>query len=139
LEIKNKYLSNTLLEKENLINLIKSEKSSLKLQLDDKILKIKDLELLQRLTVNNNNSFDDKFVIDVHDDLPISFHSQPFFHNLSKSGFFFSNLASSINALDYFGLSFGKYFRKIPVLRLFFVFYILFLHFWVLFILYSFF
>jgi hypothetical protein len=60
-----------------------------------------------------------------------------FFNDLSRRGWFANKIAVFMNDVDKFSLSTGRYMTKLPILRVLFVLYILVIHIWVIFILYS--
>eukprot|EP01080_Neovahlkampfia_damariscottae_P003827 gene3827-6988_t len=127
-----KAMTEHLIEKQSHLETLKSEKSALLLQLEKENQKVKDIELMSRMNPNKrSNEFD---YDPIESSVPMK--TTKFFHDLSNRGWAANKVAVFMHNVDKFSLSSGTYLRKLPILRVLFVLYIILIHIWVIFVLY---
>lgn len=164
LETKCRIMAEHLIEKQALNETLNSEKAALQLQLEKTQQRVKEVELVARITPTaavvhrrSNQPHEDplgmfkiapslsycvanikKLVKDEEDDsAPVPrVKSQKFFHSLKQRGFVSRKIAGFLHLVDRVSIQLGRYLR-LPLLRVMVVLYIFLLHAWVLVVLFS--
>lgn len=144
MEEKVRMLGNHLLEKQSYIDTLKSEKAAILFQWEKEAQRAKELELVNRLNPighfgNSISNHHDGRIIDIEADgySTVSIKTSTIFSDLSHRGFIVQRFAGLMNSIDRLSLYSGMYLRRLPLLRIFLVVYIILLHIWVIFILYH--
>jgi len=136
LEMRNRAIAERLIEKQSQIETLNSEKAAIQLDLEKCHLKIRELQLLAQVTPHNSRNYVDEesgYDNDAYSSVPMK--TDRFFRNLSQRGFIARRVANAMALIDNFSISTGSVLRRIPLLRVLLVVYIILLHLWVAYIL----
>ncbi|KAG2393648.1 hypothetical protein C9374_007179 [Naegleria lovaniensis] len=137
LELRNRGMAERLIEKQTQLETLNSEKAAIQLALEKSQLKIKELQLMAQVTpMSRHSHYDEESPYDndvIHSS--VSMKTDRFFQDLSKRGFVASRVANAMAIIDSFSISTGSILRKLPLLRVFVVVYVILLHLWVVYIL----
>ncbi|KAL0486517.1 golgin subfamily A member [Acrasis kona] len=141
LEMRARVMAESLIEKQSQLETLNSEKAALALELEKSKQRIREVELISRVTPitprkqrfsNVDDDDDDDGVMLADSTVTVKRHK--FFRNLSNRGFLAKKFATSVGALDRFSIMAGRYLKRLPILRMFFVLYLLTLHLWVIYV-----
>ncbi len=140
LEMRARVMAESLIEKQSQLETLNSEKAALVLELEKAKQRIREVELISRITPlapakKKRTAYDDDEDDDVLlADSTVTVKRHRFFRDLSNRGFLARKFASSVGVVDRMSIVMGRYLKRLPLVRVLFVVYILVLHIWVLFV-----
>jgi DNA repair exonuclease SbcCD ATPase subunit len=150
-ELRARALAERLIEKQSQLETLNSEKAALTIELEKAKQRIKEVELVSRITPLSNEAsrrqrrahhtldiYDDNDDDQHHDvDSAVPVKTSRVFRSLSTRGFFARKLASGMQWIDSISIQSARHLRINPILRVLFVLYIIVIHAWVFYILAS--
>lgn len=141
LEMRARVMAESLIEKQSQIETQNSEKAALVLELEKARQRIREVELISRITPitpakkKTSRIFnDDEEDEIIHSDSTVTVKRHRFFRDLSNRGFLGRKFANSVGVVDRMTIVMGRYLKRLPLVRVMFVIYIIVLHLWVLYV-----
>jgi hypothetical protein len=143
LEMRARVMAESLIEKQSQLETLNSEKAALALELEKAKQRIREVELISRITPlvptkkrSNRLLVGDEEDEDevIHADSTVTVKRHRFFRDLSNRGYLARKFANSIGVVDRMTIVMGRYLKRLPIVRVLFVVYILVLHLWVLYV-----
>jgi hypothetical protein len=142
LEMRARVMAESLIEKQSQLETLNSEKAALVLELEKAKQRIREVELISRITplapAKKKNQravdIDDEDDDVIHADSTVTVRRHRFFRDLSNRGYLARKFASSVGVVDRMTIVMGRYLKRLPLVRVLFVVYILVLHLWVLYV-----